>query len=216
MSEQEGESMSITKELREYVACWYHTRALVDVADRIDERFSRELTAKQDEVDALQAKLDVSMPMPLDADGVSCHIGDEAWCFVILWGGKRTETSCHGFVQSMLLDENGFWLLNVTNGQYDEDGTEVTETWPVTNVSHHAPKPETIEDVRRDADKDACAYFNHGSSTASCGDCPIRDEKSCNIPKVADLVSRAYECGLRDSCARGGYADPSVLGSDAS
>ena len=62
MTGKEGEGMSITRELREYVACWYHTRALVDVADRIDERFSRELQAKQDEVDALRAKLDASEP----------------------------------------------------------------------------------------------------------------------------------------------------------
>ena len=51
-------SESITKELRD---CIFDCQHLKGVADRIDERFSRELTAKQDEVDALRAKLDASI-----------------------------------------------------------------------------------------------------------------------------------------------------------
>ena len=69
---------SITKELRD---CIFDCPHLKGVADRIDAWFDRELQAKQDEVDALRAKLDASMPLPVDADG---SVSDVEACKVTL------------------------------------------------------------------------------------------------------------------------------------
>ena len=133
---------SITKKLRELIEeNWPHpdgywreggmmfAPSLDAIADRIYERYD---ALKSDDAD-LQARLDASMPLPVDADGVPC--------------------TCR----------------------------------------HVAPKPETIEDVRKSKD-DLVAF----------------------AVVLSAVLERAYECGMRDSCARGGYADQSVLGGDAS
>lgn len=119
MTDREGEGMGITRELR-------------DVADRIDERFSRELQAKQDEVDALLAKLEVSIPLPLDADGV-------------LWTGEEThfiDALGEEFKMSGILWDGESWSLC--------DETRVGQMYGFYACRHVASEPpESIEDVRR-------------------------------------------------------------------
>ena len=70
-----ADARSITGELREYArnpfycVTWHSTNNVLSIADRIDARFTAELTAKQDEIADLQARLDASILPPVDIDG---------------------------------------------------------------------------------------------------------------------------------------------------
>lgn len=197
MTDREGESMSITRELREYVACWYHTRALFDVADRIDERFSRELTAKQDEVYALQGEIlrlkmnladacaernglqvkqGASIPMPLDADGEPWTGEDVDKPFLF-----ADDAECKTLREIAITWWGRSWCL------VDDYDTH----YPADRCHHVASEPpESIEDVYDEAPQDQVSF---------------------------DVIHRAYECGKRDAkYASGGYVDSFVLGGDAS
>ena len=187
MTDREGEGMGITRELREYVACWYHTRALVDVADRIDERFSRELTAKQDEVDGLrsdnadlQARLDASIQPPVDADGVPTTIGDTIYWDDGQIGGGR---SCDGKVIGIAINGHGVLAPRVSSGREPS-------VW-----THVAPEPpDSQERIDADAEKDACEYFGHGCNGYSCDGCQAGETTGpCNLIMCRDLLRRQRE-----------------------
>lgn len=150
-----------------------------------------EILRLKSERDELQDRLDASMPLPIDTDGVPCRIGDEMKGY----GGRLME------VESLTLSEGG-WKVRGKGGYMAED--------PALFV-HVAPKPETIEDVRRDVN-DTVGIKGRDGKFHELSD----EAKSISHDITLDLVRRAYECGMRDSCARGGYADPSVLGGDAS
>ena len=128
------------------------------------------------------------MFVPLDADGVPCRIGDEMEF-------NKTRFSVVGYRQC---DADGSLLIfgKGLNAMCSE------------SCHHVAPKPETIEDVRKSKD-DLVAFL------AQSGVMGWKDLNSFAVDFSA-VLERAYECGMRDSCARGGYADPSVLGGDAS
>ena len=186
-------SESITKELREYAAdydyamgkhvCWF--------ADRIDARFARELQAKQDEVDGLkadnadlQAMLDASMPLPMDADGVPCHIGDTVW----------TKDGKSWFVDGFLRLDGDFVIYALPG-----DGSAV----PANTVIHVDPSeclhvtpepPDSQERIDADAKRGACEYFGH--SGKSCIGCPADGGTtlaSCVRRQMSDLLRRQRE-----------------------
>jgi hypothetical protein len=126
------------------------------VSDTLDD-VRDEVIRLEHERDELQTKLDASMPLPLDADGVPCRIGDE-----MEYRGKN-------------------FVVCAVNSKFviDEDCL----SWLVKNDCHHvAPKPETIEDVREEA---------NGIDWGTLGD----DNSS---GAAESLIDRAYECGKRD------------------
>ena len=189
-------SESITEELREYAAEHSYWRRgteyvtlndLLPIADRIDARFDRELQAKHDEidglkadVDGLQARLDASMPLPLDADGVPCRIGDTVW----------TEDGKSWFVDGLLRIDDDLVIYALPG-----DGSAV----PMNTVIHVLPwmchhvapePPETIEDVRKSCDN-TIAYL---ASVSGMGWHDV-ETFSNDVHKQLD---HAYACGKRD------------------
>ena len=176
-------SESITKELREYAAdndyasknavCWF--------ADRIDARFDKELTAKQDEVDGLkadvddlQASLDASIPMPLDADGVPCKPGD------------LMETDEH--IPRKVV---GYYLADESTPCVTLEF--VSPSIEASRLHHVAPEPpDSQERIDADARKFTCEYFSH--TTAECDDCPVRNDLTpCRALATLDLLRRQRE-----------------------
>ena len=142
--QEEGREMSesITKELRD---CIFYCPHLKGVADRIDGRVARELQSKQAEVDGLrsdnadlQARLDASMPLPVDADGVPCRIGD------------LLETEEHIPRKAV-----GYYLADESTPCVTLDF--VSPSIEASLLHHVAPEPpETIEDVRNIAQSAEC------------------------------------------------------------
>ena len=159
MTDREGESMStnesITKELRALIEeHWPHSNptyregemkfapGLDGIADRIDERFSRELTAKQDEVDALLSKLDASIPLPLDADGEPWTGEDVDKPFLF-----AEDAECKTLREIAITWWGRSWCL------VDDYDTH----YPADRCHHVAPEPpDTIECVRGAVDR---GYF---------------------------------------------------------
>lgn len=180
-------SESITEELREYAAEHSYWRRgteyvtlndLLPIADRIDARFDRELQAKHDEidglkadVDGLQARLDASMPLPLDADGVP-------------WTGREDE-----FIADT--DER-CRLLGVMHSVEGGDFLEVDDgsgRYFIAGACHHVA-PETLEDVRKSCDN-TIAYL---ASVSGMGWHDV-ETFSNDVHKQLD---HAYACGKRD------------------
>ena len=186
------------EELRRIADAWHQERyrhatdlaILRDTCDREHKAGCAEILRLKSERDELQAELGTSMPLPLDADGVPCRIGD-----VLEWE-QMGEGRRHGRMVGIVRNGHGLVVPRC------DDGRE-----PCT-CRHVAPKPETIEDVRKSKD-DLVAFL------AQSGVMGWKDLNSFAVDFSA-VLERAYECGMRDSCARGGYADPSVLGGDAS
>lgn len=190
--QEEGREMSesITEELREYAAEHSYWRRgteyvtlndLLPIADRIDARFDRELQAKHDEidglkadVDGLQARLDASMPLPLDADGVP-------------WTGREDE-----FIADT--DER-CRLLGVMHSVEGGDFLEVDDgsgRYFIADACHHVAlePPESIEDVRKSCDN-TIAYL---ASVSGMGWHDV-ETFSKDVHKQLDY---AYACGKRD------------------
>ena len=183
--QEEGREMSesITEELREYAAdyeyalgkhvCWF--------ADRIDARFDRELTAKQDEIDGLkadnadlQARLDASMPLPVDADGVP-------------WTGREDEFIADTDERCRLLGV----MHSVEGGDFLEVDEGSGRYFIADACRHVAPEPpETIEDVRKSCDN-TIAYL---ASVSGMGWHDV-ETFSKDVHKQLD---HAYACGKRD------------------
>ena len=145
-----GTNESITKELRSVTAergvilVEAHEPTVVisesernTIADRIDERCSRELTAKQDEVDGLRAKLDASILPPLDADGAP-WTGEDVDGPFDRRDGREPDPK---MLREIAFDwpHAGWWLVDGFGTHYPAD------------KCHHVKQepPETIEDVRR-------------------------------------------------------------------
>ena len=183
--QEEGREMSesITEELREYAAdyeyalgkhvCWF--------ADRIDARFDRELTAKQDEIDGLkadnadlQARLDASMPLPVDADGVP-------------WTGREDEFIADTDERCRLRGV----MHSVEGGDFLEVDDGSGRYFIADACRHVAPEPpETIEDVRKSCDN-TIAYL---ASVSGIGWHDV-ETFSKDVHKQLD---HAYACGKRD------------------
>jgi len=189
---REGDTMSadarsITGELREYArnpfycVTWHSTNNVLSIADRIDARFTAELTAKQDEIADLQARLDASILPPVDIDGAR-------------WTGEDVDKPfAPGGVIAIAFDKDqvlreivydwpheGWWLVD----QYDTH-------YPAEKCHHVAPEPpETIEDVRNIVKSAECLtnLFFHADGEGI---------------SAAELVDRAYACGRRDWAGEG-------------
>ena len=178
-------SESITEELRD---CIFDCPHLKGVADRIDARFDRELQAKHGEVDGLkayvddlQARLDASIPLPLDADGVPTTIGD-----TIFWTDAPLgeDTRCHGNVIGFVVNGHGVIAPRVTGGREPSMWT------------HFAPEPpDSQERIDADARKTSCEYFERSGKT--CVGCPAEDVVytlgDCLRKQMSDLLRRQRE-----------------------
>ena len=191
---EEGREMdeSITEELREYAAEHSYWRRgteyvtmndILPIADRIDARFTHELEAKQDEVDGLrsdnadlQAKLDASITLPLDADGVPCRIGD------------LLEAEEHIPRKAV-----GYYLADESTPCVTLDF--VSPSIEASRLHHVAPEPpDSQERIDADVEKSACEYFGH--SGKSCIGCPAdggTTTASCMRRQMSDLLRRQRE-----------------------
>ncbi len=190
-------SESITKELRSAavtrgairIDAWDSIVVMSEskrdgIADGIDARFTRELEAKQDEVDGLkadvadlQAWLDASMPLPVDADGVPCRIGD------LLEAEEHIPRKAVGYY---LADES----TPCVTLDFVSPSIEASE------LHHVAPEPpeppDSQERIDEDAKKTSCEYFN--PSTKECVSCPVNsDPTPCRLLATLDLLRRQRE-----------------------
>lgn len=147
----------------------------------------------------LKAKLDASMPLPLDADGVPCRIGDE-----MEYRGKN-------------------FVVRAVNSKFVIDKDCLS--WLVKNDCHHvAPKPET----KRDIEIDICNHdFTDESDNVFCQsietrayECGKRDAESHVTIASDSPFTTVVSDAMREESkyATGGYiSDPSVIsGGDAS
>ena len=224
---------SITKELRELIEeHWPHSdsywregemmfaHGLYAIADRIDARFDRELTAKQDEVDglkadnealrakideleklankqtdtilkseymckAMQARLDASIPLPVDANWVPWTCADIDKPFSLTDGDKATS----GLVREIAYGwpRKGWFIVD----QYDTH-------YPASKCHHGTPEPseppDSQERIDADAQKDICEYF--GSNICACIGCKAvdsNDDVDCFVLQKLDLLRRQRE-----------------------
>ena len=160
-----------------------------DIADRIDARFTHELQAKQEEIDGLrsdnadlQARLDASIPLPVDADGVPWTCADVDKSFQLTDGHKATEV----LVREIAYDwpHDGWWIVD----QYDTHH-------PADKCRHVTQEPpDSQERIDADARKGACEYFGH--SGRSCIGCPADGGTtlaSCVRRQMSDLLRRQRE-----------------------
>ena len=95
---------SITDELREYAReneCESYCKLLFAIADRIDERHSVKVERLEKYRAAVDAMLKEYVELPVDADGVPIHVGDE------LTNGEDLPAK----VRCMVLDESG-WMVS--------------------------------------------------------------------------------------------------------
>jgi hypothetical protein len=126
-------------------------RARIKVLESNELENAEDYDRVKAERDDLKAKLDASMPLPLDADGVPCRIGDK-----VSDSNGMTHTVC----------EIGDGYISTPEGPLNPEFCQ--------HVSKVAPKPETIEDVR----KAATDAFGFGG--------------------IEPMIDRSYECGKRD------------------
>ena len=202
--QEEGREMSesITKELRELIdEHWsrsitgYRTNwrgfamTMYAIANDIDARFDRELQAKQDEIDGLkadmsdlQARLDASIPVPVDADGVPWTCADVDKSFSLTDGDKATDGTVREIAYAWPLE--GWWIVD----QYDTH-------YPADKCRHVKPEPpDSQERIDADARKGACEYFGH--SGKSCIGCPADGGTTpapCTRIQMSDLLRRQRE-----------------------
>ena len=195
-------SESITEELREYAAEHSYWRRgteyvtmndILPIADRIDERFDRELRAKQDEMDGLkadmsdlQARLDASMPLPVDADGVPWTGHDVDKPFSLTDGDKATDGTFREIAYAW--PREGWWIVDQYDTHYPADKCRHVTTEP------HEP-PDSQERIDADAKKSACEYF--GRQGKGCIGCPAYDVVytlgDCMRKQMSDLLRRQRE-----------------------
>ena len=192
------ESESITKELRSAavtrgairIDAWDSIVVMSEskrdgIADGIDARFTHELEAKQEEIDALradnaklQARLDASIPVPVDADGVPWTCADVDKSFSLADGDKTTEGTVREIAYAW--PREGWWIVD----QYDTH-------YPADRCRHVVPgPPETIEDVRKSCDSTV-------SYLASVSGMGWHDVETFS-KDVHEQLDRAYACGKRD------------------
>ena len=183
---------SITKELR----LWASDRGFTSrheifrVADRIDAWFDREPTAKREEVDGLkadnadlQARLDASIPAPLDADGVPWTRDDVDKSFSLTDGDKATS----GLVREIAYGcpREGWWIVD----QYDTH-------YPASKCHHGTPEPsepnDSQERIDADVEKGECEYFGR-TIGGGCYGCPVENDENCATIKCLDLLRRQRE-----------------------
>ena len=157
-----------------------------DIADDIDERFTHELEAKQAEVDALKsdnsdlrARLDASIPLPVDADGVPWSGDDVDKPFALTDGDKATE----GLVREIVYDwpREGWWIVD----QYDTH-------YPADKCRHVASEP-TDSQERIDADARLCPGVYTEKCNVGVFGTTSNFSNDVRIAMVEDLLRRQRE-----------------------
>ena len=203
------ESESITKELRSAavtrgairIDAWDSIVVMSEskrdgIADGIDARFTHELEAKQEEIDALRAdnaklqtRLDASIPVPVDADGVPWTCADVDKSFSLTDGDKATDGTVREIAYAW--PREGWWIVD----QYDTH-------YPADRCRHVAPEPpeptDSQERIDADVNKNACEYFGHSWFYPDCRNadnpCPASElNKECSTIKCLDLLRRQRE-----------------------
>ena len=220
--QEEGLEMSesITKELREYAAdndyaskntvCWF--------ADRIDARFDRELTAKQDEIDGLKADNEALRAKIDEWEKLANKQTD-----TILKSEHRCQAMQARIDASILppVDADGVpWTcadvdksFSLTDGDKATSGLvrEIAYGWPrkgwfivdqydthypASKCHHGTPEPsephDSQERIDADARKGACEYFGR-TIDGECHGCPAENDESCATIKCLDLLRRQRE-----------------------
>lgn len=140
--------MSITEELRMYVQDWRDTPSLMDGLDRGDmdgiledfiriaDRIDAEHAVKVERLEKYRAAVDAMLKeyvkLPVDADGVPIHVGDE------LTNGINLPAKVRG----MALGEDGWIVSSASFG-----GTRVDQS-----TLRHV-KPDSWESIMDDAEK---------------------------------------------------------------
>lgn len=127
--------MTATDELREYAAGWRDRscyKHLLAIADRIDEQHFVKVERLEKYRAAVDAMLKEYVKLPVDADGVPIHVGDE------LTNGEDLPAK----VRCMVLDESG-WMVSTRELR----GYGV----PPATLRHH--QPDSWERIMDDAEK---------------------------------------------------------------
>ena len=120
------------------------------------------------------------MFVPIDADGMPTHVGDE-----VFWDDRPLgrDKSCHGKVIGFVVNGHGVIAPRVTGGREPSMWT------------HVAPEPpDSQERIDADTEKAACEYFGH--SGKSCIGCPAEGGTtmaSCVRIQMSDLLRRQRE-----------------------
>ena len=134
----------------------------------------------------LQARLDASIPLPVDANGVPWTCADVDKSFSLTDGDKATS----GLVREIAYGwpRKGWFIVD----QYDTH-------YPASKCHHGTPEPsepnDSQERIDADVEKSACEYF--GRSGKSCIGCPAEDVVytlgDCLRKQMSDLLRRQRE-----------------------
>jgi ribosomal protein S27AE len=144
---------------------------LRDKLDTLQSCYDADLEAHKEEVVELQAKLDASIQLPLDADGVPCRIGD------------LLETEEH--IPRKVV---GYYLADESTPCVTLDF--VSPSIEASRLHHVAPKlPDSQERIDADVEKSACEYFGRPKN---CNIDP--QERTCHNSAPHYLRFRCSEC----------------------
>ena len=153
-------------------------RAKIDEWEKLANKQTDTILKSEHRCQAMQARLDASIPVPVDADGVPWTCADVDKSFSLTDGDKATEGTVREIAYACPLE--GWWIVD----QYDTH-------YPADRCHHVAPEPpETIEDVRKSCD-------NTVSYLASVSGMGWHDVETFS-KDVHEQLDRAYSCGKRD------------------
>lgn len=155
-------------------------RAKIDEWEKLANKQTDTILKSEHRCQAMQAKLDASIPAPLDADGVPCRIGD------------LLEAEEHIPRKAV-----GYYLADESTPCVTLDF--VSPSIEASRLHHVAPEPpDSQERIDADARKGACEYF--GRQGKGCVGCPAEDVVytlgDCMRKQTLDLLRRQRELEL--------------------
>lgn len=169
-------------------------KTLISKANGIMSNHISKLKALEEENARLAAELDdwkgnaegfqpdAYMKLPLDADGVPIHIGEEmnvdGKCLIVI-GYEMQESKLH-----LLAREDGayLWTLDPAKYKHVKHGTAPVEP------------PDSWEKLEKDAKQRVCSYFGIDQENTSCEDCPHGSSQTgriCWRNASLDMIARA-------------------------
>lgn len=158
-------------------------QAKIDEWEKLASKQTDTILKSEHRCQAMQAKPNASIPVPVDADGVPWTGYDVDKPFSLTDGDKATE----GLVREIAYDwpREGWFIVD----QYDTH-------YPAGKCRHVKPEPpDSQERIDADAKKSACEYF--GRSGKSCIGCPAEDVVytlgDCLRKQMSDLLRRQRE-----------------------
>jgi len=158
-------------------------RAKIGEREKLASKQTDDILKLEHRVRDLKAKLDASIPLPVDADGVPTAIED-----TIYWD-DAPETHCSGNVIGIVINGNGVLAPRVVGGREPSRWT------------HAAPEPsETIEDILRDADIGPTKTITEDGTSVNLSPVAMRIIKA----NKRIFAKRGYIAGFRDGA--GGLA----------